>query len=88
MCYYFIINADDFGMNSEANKAIIHSLKNGICSSTTLISNMSGFEEAVSLIKENNLNNRVGIHLNLTEGVPLTKGILKSPLFCDKMALF
>jgi chitin disaccharide deacetylase len=88
MCYYFIVNADDFGMNSEVNKSIINSFNNGICSSTTLISNMSGFDESVSIIKDYSLNNRVGIHLNLTEGVPLTKGILKSPLFCDENGLF
>lgn len=61
-----IINADDFGLTSEINKGIIQSFKNGIVTSTSLITNGEGFTEAVQLIKDNSSLD-VGIHLTVIE---------------------
>ena len=83
-----IINADDFGYSSEINRAIVESFHRGYCSSTTLMANMQGFEEACSLIHEKKLLNHTGIHLVLTEGVPLTDKIKKSPRFCNSDGIF
>ena len=83
-----IINADDFGYNQSINSAIISCFKQGICSSTTIMANMPGFEEACELTHQHNLENHVGIHLVLTEGVPLTDKIKKQSLFCDNDGQF
>lgn len=79
-----IINADDFGMNEQINWAIIHSFKRGLCSSTTIMPNMPGFEEACHLSHENKLRNYIGMHLVLSCGYPLTEKIKHFSKFCDK----
>ena len=67
-----IINADDFGLSDTVNKAIIHCLKNGIINSTSLMTNTPGFSDAVELANENRYTDCIGVHVNLTEGKPLT----------------
>ena len=79
----FIINADDFGMDAEVNRAVIDSFHQGLCSSTTLMANLSGFEDACQSCHDHKLVTRIGLHLNLGEGAPLTDGIRKQPRFCD-----
>jgi len=83
-----IINADDFGINEQINRAIIQSFERGLCSSTTLMANMPGFEEACELSHENKLLNHIGMHLVLTEGYPLTEKIKYFHKFCDKEGRF
>lgn len=82
-----IINADDFGMNRKINDAIIAAFKSGICSSTTIMSNMEGFEYALESAEKNRINN-IGIHLVLTEGEPLTEEIKSERIFCDNEGRF
>jgi chitin disaccharide deacetylase len=78
-----IINADDFGMNSAVNSAIFSGMEQGLVTSTSIMANMPGFEEAVGLVRDHDeLRGRVGVHLNLTEGKPLSKPILSCRLFC------
>lgn len=67
-----IINADDFGYSSAVNLGIIKSHKKGILTSTTLMANMPGCDEAIMLANENP-DLGVGGHLVLTCGKPLTK---------------
>ena len=43
-----IINADDFGISREANLAIKEGYEKGIITSTSLIVNMSAFEQLLS----------------------------------------
>ena len=69
------INADDFGLNASVNKAIIDSFDKGLINSTTLMANMPGFDEAIDLARNHNLTQKIGVHLVLTEGAPLTKEI-------------
>jgi len=78
-----IINADDFGYNTEVNRAILATFSKGLCSSTTIMANMSGFEEACQLCHKNDLTDRVGLHLVLSEGVPLSDDIKKCQNICD-----
>lgn len=75
------INADDFGLKSSVNKAIIEAFNNEVITGTTLMANMPGFDEAVLLAHENNIISKIGIHLTLTEGYPLTEEILNTNLF-------
>ncbi|MGD0784405.1 MAG: ChbG/HpnK family deacetylase [Sedimentisphaerales bacterium] len=66
-----IVNADDFGLSKGTTDAIIDCHINGIITSATLMSNMPAAEYAISRAKAfPNLS--IGLHLNLTEGKPLT----------------
>lgn len=86
--YRIIINADDFGKSKDINKAILDCFNKNYISTTTIMANMDGFEDAVNIIHKNNLNNRVGIHLNISEGQPITKEIKKYERFCDSNGYF
>jgi|SRR5690625_859062 len=69
-----IINADDFGYSTGINYGIIHAFQRGILSSTTMMANMPGFDEGVTLAKENPTLG-IGIHLTLTAGRPLRQDV-------------
>ena len=78
-----IINADDFGLSSIVNRAILASMEEGLVTSTSMMANMPGFEHGVGLARVHaRLAGRIGVHLNLTEGQPLSEPILGCPLFC------
>ncbi len=66
-----IVNADDFGLCPSVNKAIKKAHTEGILTSTTLMANMLAASQAVEMAK-NLPDLGVGIHLNLTEGSPLS----------------
>ncbi len=78
-----IRNADDFGKSREVNRAITECFAKGYIDRTTLMVNMDAAEEAVQIAKREGFADRVGIHLNLTEGTPLTEPIRSNPLLCD-----
>ena len=78
------VNADDLGMSSSINRAIAKSFDCEIINSATLMANMPGFEEAIYLIHFRKLESKIGIHLVLTEGVPLTELVNSENLFFDK----
>ena len=79
-----IITADDFGYSESVNNAIAAAFDEGLISSTTILANAPAFEHACALAKKNGFANKVGIHLNITEGVPLTQEIKKSKIFCNE----
>jgi hopanoid biosynthesis associated protein HpnK len=62
-----IINADDFGLSSGANRAIIRAWREGILTSTSLMVTGEAFDEAVALARENP-GLQVGLHLTLVQG--------------------
>lgn len=76
------INADDFGKNEGINRAICVAFEKGYITSTTLMANMSAASEAYRLACDGGFADRVGIHLNITEGMPLTEAIRSNPLVC------
>ena len=75
-----IANADDMGLNSTVNTAILNCYLNGYINSTSLLTNMGGFPGAVDIIKDNPIVQNVGIHINLAEGKPL---VFDDPKFLD-----
>lgn len=77
-----IVNADDFGKSEEINRAICEAFDKGFINSTTLMVNMPGAGAAYDLARENGFADKVGIHLNITEGMPLTEAIRSNPLVC------
>lgn len=66
---FLIINADDFGLHSGINQAIINAHQKGIVTSTTLIASGPAFDEAIQMaLHTPNLS--VGVHLTLVGGLP------------------
>ena len=74
-----VVNADDLGLSSEVNRAIAQALAGGWISSASLLTNFPAFAEAVEIARTPEWRGRVGIHLNLSEGPPLTDGIRRCP---------
>lgn len=69
-----IINADDFGYSKGVNLGIIESYKNGIVTSTTMMTNMPDADHAAKLAKENP-ELGVGVHLVLDCGFPINDNV-------------
>lgn len=65
-----IVNADDFGLTSGINRAVLEGMTKGIITETTVMVNMPGASEALDMAREF-FPERVGIHLNLTCGRPV-----------------
>jgi predicted glycoside hydrolase/deacetylase ChbG (UPF0249 family) len=66
-----IVNADDFGLTEQVSRGILDAHREGIVTSTTLMANGRGFDAAVSIgRREYGLG--IGVHLNLTEGLPVS----------------
>lgn len=78
-----IINADDFGRNPSINQAIVRAFGKGWITNTTIMANMPSFAEAVEQSRQAGFFDKVGLHLNLTQGTPLTRKIRKNAFFCD-----
>ncbi|HVO82303.1 MAG TPA: ChbG/HpnK family deacetylase [Terriglobales bacterium] len=65
-----IINADDFGLTSGVNRAIVEAHGHGVVTSTTLMANGPAFAEAVRLAQA---SPRLGLgcHVVLVDGAPV-----------------
>jgi hopanoid biosynthesis associated protein HpnK len=66
-----IVNADDFGLTTGVNRAVIETHNDGIVSSTTLMANGPAFEDAVHAAKSTQ-NLSVGCHVVLVDGAPVS----------------
>lgn len=80
-----IINSDDFGYSPEVNQATCLAFKRGLISSTTALVNFDiGFQDARRLVAQGEIpRSSIGIHLNLSEGRPLSSPIQWQPRFCE-----
>lgn len=67
-----IINADDFGLTSGVNRAIMEAHEGGIVTSATLMAGGQAFEEAVALAQARPRLG-VGCHIVLVDGTPLVR---------------
>lgn len=76
-----IVVADDFGADEGTNTAIAAALDAGLVDAASVLANGSGFAEAAELGRS--FAGRVGVHLVLTEGAPLTEAMRGLPRFCD-----
>ncbi len=66
-----IVTADDFGYSSSVNRAIEKAARQGILTCASLMMNGGAVQEAVEIARSlPSLG--VGLHLNLTEGKPLS----------------
>lgn len=66
-----IINADDFGKSHQVNEAIQEQISSGNITSTTIMANADGFDEAISIALQNPQVS-YGVHLSLDEYRPMT----------------
>ncbi len=66
-----VVNADDFGLTENTNRGIAEAHRRGILSSATLLANGVAFDSAVELAR-GSPELGVGIHLNLTNGRPIS----------------
>ena len=67
-----IVTADDLGADAVINEAIVESLLRGLATHASLLVNMAGFEDACARALAAGLQDRIGLHLNLTEGQPVS----------------
>jgi hopanoid biosynthesis associated protein HpnK len=65
-----IVNADDFGLTENVNRGIIDAHREGIVTSATVLANGLAFEGAAAASKRFPRLG-IGVHLNLTEGMPV-----------------
>lgn len=84
----YIFNADDFGRTATVNEAIVYGFQKNLLSRTTVMVAMPSYENAKALAKENGFWNRVGLHLNITDGIPLTEDIKRIRSFTDDNGRF
>jgi predicted glycoside hydrolase/deacetylase ChbG (UPF0249 family) len=68
---YLIINADDFGYTDGVTDGILQAWKEGIVTSTSAMINMPGAPERVAKAHRMHPDFPVGLHLNITEGIPV-----------------
>ena len=80
---HIVVNADDFGMSSEVNRAILRAFEMRLISSATVMANMPGFSESCDMIGRYDLKRRIGLHLNFTAGRPLTREVAHCGRLCD-----
>jgi predicted glycoside hydrolase/deacetylase ChbG (UPF0249 family) len=75
-----IINADDFGLSDPVNKAIDYCFNHRLINSTSMMVNTPEFEQACQLANTSWYKNHIGLHVNLTEGRPISNFNIKKYL--------
>lgn len=79
-----IVNADDYGRDESTSKAILECFRRGWITSTTLMVNMPYADQATLMARKYHIDDKVGLHINLAEGIPITQNIRGIPLFCTE----
>lgn len=70
-----IINADDLGLTEESNAGISEAIKRGWITQSTIVTNSPHSEAGANIAHELGFDNRVGLHLNLSEQLALSPTI-------------
>jgi len=78
----YIINADDFGLSPSVNEAIARCFAQELIQRTTTMVNMPSFKDGCALAEKEGFKNKVGLHLTLDEGAPLSERIKGNPKMC------
>ncbi len=81
----FILNADDLGKSEFHNNAVLEGFKNGFLKSTSVMTNMPFYKDALYRVILPNPNLGVGVHLNLIEGKAINPRL---NLLCDRYGNF
>lgn len=80
--------ADDLGIGAARNRGVLQAFQHGVVGRASLLANGEAAREAVALLAAHGLLGAVGLHLNLTEGTPLSSLPAGSPLFRGKQAFW
>ena len=64
----FILNADDFGMSQDYNRAVLVGYEDGFLRSASICANGPSFESAINEILPECQELSLGVHLNIIEG--------------------
>ena len=86
-----ILHADDFGETAEITAGICQAIEAGVVTSTSIMANMPGTEDALPRVPALADRASFGVHLNFCEGRPLTRGaslVDEQGNFYGKRALF
>lgn len=83
-----LVVADDLGSWPQKTDAIIDALERDLVTAAGIMANFEDFERACSLLEAKGLRSRVGAHLVLTDGAPLTEAMRRSRRFCDSDGRF
>jgi chitin disaccharide deacetylase len=67
-----IVNADDLGADVARNDGIFEAVKAGTVTSVSILVNAPAFDDALARILSSPLQISIGVHLNISEGVPLS----------------
>jgi predicted glycoside hydrolase/deacetylase ChbG (UPF0249 family) len=78
-----IVNADDLAWTEGVNRGIAEAHRHGIVTSATLLANGAAFASAVELVKATPALG-VGVHLNISDGKPLSRPETVSSLVNDR----
>lgn len=78
----YTINADDYGRDPATTKAILDCFEREWIDTTTLMVNMENSDAAAQKGIADVYRDKIGLHINLMEGKPLTKPILSESIFC------
>lgn len=76
-----IVVADDLGAGNGVDDAILRALGDGVVDAASVLVNGAGFADAAS--EASRFPGRIGVHLVLTEGEPVTDAMRRLPRFCD-----
>jgi predicted glycoside hydrolase/deacetylase ChbG (UPF0249 family) len=68
---FLIVNADDYGYFKCVSDGILKAATDGIVTATGILANAPRFAEDVARLRTNPALD-IGVHLNLTDGIPLT----------------
>lgn len=68
----FVLNADDFGMNHDFNRAVLEGYNYGFLRNASICANGPAFESAINEILPECQDLGLGVHLNIIEGKSLT----------------
>jgi chitin disaccharide deacetylase len=68
------VHADDFGETLEITEGICLAIEAGVVTSTSVMVNMPGTAEGLRRASQLARQASFGVHLNLCEGRPLTRG--------------
>lgn len=77
---FLVINADDFGYFASVSRGVIECVRRKAITATGIMANGPRFKETIEWLREfPELD--IGVHLNITYGLPLTSG-MKACLSC------
>jgi len=87
MASRLIINADDLGNNEVVDQTILANLYAGKVTSASIMANGESFQKTSEIVRVEKLGNRIGVHLTLDEGAPLSEGMKRFTDFRGEMCL-